>query len=141
MARWGTSWTDYAEAVINPAGSTAHIAEDISESIAAAREAQAEAKAAKAAAAAQARADAAAARAAEAEAGARVAEAERQAAESRKATPGGGGGGGARRTAMRDPSTATLGRVGGSDTSPTVWLVAGGALIIGAVYYYSRKKR
>lgn len=144
MAKWGTTWTDYAEAVVNPAGSTFHIAQDISQSVAEARAAQAEAKAAAAEADARAKAAAAEARAAQAEAGARAAEAERLAAESRKATPGGGGGSTGSRRAMRSPTGVTFGKVGqaaGATTSPTVWLVAGAVVIIGGIYYYQRKKR
>lgn len=143
MAKWGTTWTDYAEAVVNPAGSTFHIAQDISQSVADARAAQAEAKAAAAEADARAKAAAAEARAAQAEAGARAAEAERLAAESRKATPSDTGRR-TRTTTIRSPGGVTFGKVGtdpGATTSPTVWLVAGAVLIVGGVYYYSRKKR
>lgn len=143
MAKWGTTWTDYAEAVVNPAGSTFHIAQDISQSVAEARAAQAEAKAAAAEADARAKAAAAEARAAQAEAGARAAEAERLAAESRKATPKSGGDR-SRTTTIRSPAGVTFGKVGqaaGATTSPTVWLVAGAVVIIGGIYYYQRKKR
>jgi len=138
---WGEKWTDYLTAVVNPIGSTAAIYSDVSEQVAAGREAQAEAKAAKAEADARARAAAAEAKAAEAEAGARAAEAERAAADSRSRTTRGSSRSSGASTTIRSPEGVTLTQRPGASSMSGVYIGAAAIAIVGGIYYYTKKRR
>lgn len=133
-------WMFYAENALNPIGPVGMIYEGVSDAVASGKEANARAAQAKAeATAAQAAADmkAAQARAAQTAADKAAREEARAARDEAKAaaassstTP--------RSSTIRSPAGVSLGTLGGS--SPTPYFIAGAVLIIGAVYYYSRKR-